>query len=87
MMSPQSISTAVATAPFSSAHAIDGHVVKMPVPPVHGKEMGTTITLCGKSALSWNKFLTLPFETLEGERCPRCASAAEAPPKSMGRRV
>ena len=41
---------------------------------MHAKEMGTLQTACGVPALTWAKLWDQPFETVRGERCPRCVA-------------
>lgn len=40
--------------------------------PFHAKRMGTTVTMCGKSALAWRKLWHIPFQTTSSGQCPVC---------------
>lgn len=67
--------TVFATARFSRMQQAGGHVRREPASQVHAKTMGTTVTLCGQSALSWFKFWDIDFMTVRAGRCPDCTSA------------
>lgn len=63
---------AFAVAQFASTVVNDGDVLQRPSSLVHCKVHGTTITLCGHSALTWFKFFDLPFSDSSAQRCPGC---------------
>ena len=67
--------TVFATSCFSRTQLIRGQVRREPASQVHAKTMGTTVTLCGQSALSWFKFWDIAFVTVRGDRCPDCTNA------------
>ncbi|MGZ6798257.1 MAG: hypothetical protein ACXVGR_00275 [Mycobacteriaceae bacterium] len=50
-------------------------IVRTPGALVHGKNMGTTLTLCGRSAVTWVKLWDQPFQSYRGERCSECRAA------------
>ena len=53
----------------------DGRLRREPSGQVHGKTLGTTTTLCGKSTLSWSMFWHINFASVQHDRCPQCAYA------------
>lgn len=63
----------------TASHAVERHdgdtATQSPGSPAHAKVMGTTVTLCGRSTLSWVKFINLPFSAAVGERCRECVLA------------
>lgn len=61
-----------ATARFARTRLMSGELVQDPTAEIHAKVMGTTLTLCGESALSWFKFWGQPFESVTGDRCSKC---------------
>lgn len=63
---------AFAVAQFATTTLVNGEYVQRPMSLVHGKVHGTTITLCGHSALTWVKFFDLPFDQCETQRCRGC---------------
>jgi hypothetical protein len=63
-----------ATSAFWTSTTRDGWPRREPSLTVHGKAMGTTMTLCGQSTLSWPKFWDIGFETVRAGRCPRCTT-------------
>lgn len=67
--------TVFATARFSRSQQVGGHLRREPASRVHAKTMGTTVTLCGQSALSWFKFWDIAFVTVRADRCPACNNA------------
>lgn len=69
-----------ATSPYSVTRVIRGEHVEEPSKQIHAKRMGTTTALCGRSALSWFKFLDLRFEDVRGDRCPDCLRVLHGPP-------
>jgi hypothetical protein len=75
MMQRTGTHTVFATSCFSRTQLVRGQLRKEPAPQVHAKTMGTTVTLCGKSALSWFKFLDISFITVRSDRCPECIDA------------
>lgn len=64
-----------ATSNFTRKQWVQGWEVHQPTDVVHGKLMGTTTTLCGASALSWQKFFDIPFSSVQGNRCPECTAS------------
>ena len=76
----------------SSASRIGGtqsdemQIVSRPASMLHGKEVGTSLTLCGESALTWQKHWDIPFASCTAGRCPRCVHVlAERLQKGTGR--
>jgi hypothetical protein len=63
-----------ATSAFWTATTRDGWPRREPSSTVHGKTMGTTLTLCGQSTLSWSKFWDIGFQTVRVDRCPGCTA-------------
>lgn len=63
------------TAPSASTELVNGELVRLPTSTVHAKEVGTALTVCGRSALSWVKFWDLPFIKIPTNRCPDCVAA------------
>lgn len=62
------------TAPFTRVQKGEAEIVREPTSMLHGKVVGTTLTLCGESAQAWFKFYDMHFESATGERCPQCAA-------------
>jgi len=63
------------TAQFYRLHAASGgELVSEPTSPVHAKEMGTRLTVCGLPADNWFKYCDLPFDNDPSDRCPECVS-------------
>lgn len=61
------------TAQFYRVHAVaGGGLVTEPTSPVHAKEMGTTLTVCGLPADNWFKFWDQLFDNDPHDRCPDC---------------
>ena len=67
-------STTFATSRFMRYEVVDGLRVRLPASETHAKIMGTTVTVCGESALSWYKFWDLPYSKVQTARCPRCTA-------------
>ena len=74
-----------ATARFSRTERVAGRIAHMPASQVHAKVMGTTMTMCGQSALSWFKFWDIDFADVTSDHCPRCLIAVETRTAHDGR--
>lgn len=61
-----------ATAQFVVMKQEASDLVAVPTSLVHAKEMGTTMTACGQSAVTWVKLWAQSFNTVSGERCRDC---------------
>ncbi|PUA80126.1 hypothetical protein [Nocardioides currus] len=66
---------AFATATFTETRRVGGEWRQVPASRVHAKTMGSTVTLCGQSTLSWFKFWDIAFVTVQSDRCPQCTDA------------
>jgi hypothetical protein len=64
------------TAQFANTKLVSGELIREPASLVHAKVMGTTLTHCGESTLSWFKFWDQPFDQVRSDRCASCASCA-----------
>lgn len=52
--------------------------------PVHAKEMGTTLTACGRRADGWLRMWEFAIPTDERAVCPRCLEIASSNPRARG---
>lgn len=68
---------AFTTSRYEESQFADGEWRRRPASEAHAKFMGTTVTVCGQSALSWFKFWTLPFNA-DVNASARCAQCSEA---------
>ena len=64
-----------ATSAFAARRVVAAEMISVPTAEVHAKEMGTTLTLCGESAVTWHKFWEDSFAESPAPRCPRCVAA------------
>ncbi len=62
------------TSRFASTALSVAEPIRLPASEVHAKEVGTTLTICGESALSWFKFWDRPFRNERVDRCAQCVS-------------
>ena len=62
------------TAQFANTKLVSGEVIREPGSLAHAKVVGTTLTLCGESTVTWFKFWDRPFDQVRSERCPACVA-------------
>ena len=79
------------TSPYLRSGLALGETTKNGSFEIHGKAMGTSVTLCGMSTYTWIKLWDVPFARAGGARCEGCVEAmsrraAESPEGRMARR-
>lgn len=56
----------------------------VPTSTVHAKEMGTTVTACGRPAGTWRKLWDVPFPRAGRDVCEECQALVFAGPRAVG---
>jgi hypothetical protein len=60
------------TSQFWQWELANGEYLRRPTSIAHAKQVGTTLTVCGRLADGWPRFWHLAFPWGDGENCPAC---------------